>query len=219
MTVRHSEPSLLMSLDDEPYQPSSRLLDLVVKITERVIRMMRNPIAAHPMLSARDGAGPRWYEHPTGDHYHLLRAVCEVLEPKIIWEFGTGTGMSTVAMMCGGGWEIHTVDTIDYSTWINRQSDPIQVHIGDMCDTLLHEAYCGNLYHTDLIFVDGPKDGVTEAKFCELLDTLPFARPPIVIFDDIRLMNMVHVWRAIRHPKMDVTSLGHWSGTGMVEWS
>jgi hypothetical protein len=43
--------------------------------------------------------------------------------------------------------------------------------------------------------------------------------PPIVIFDDIRLMSMVYIRRSIDKPKLDITSFGHWSGTGLVEWT
>jgi hypothetical protein len=32
------------------------------------------------------------------------------------------------------------------------------------------------------------------------------------------MMNMIGIWRGIRHPKLDLTSFGHWSGTGLVEW-
>ena len=69
-----------------------------------------------------------------------------------------------------------------------------------------------------MIFVDGPKDGETEASFLEQLAHLPFRQNPVIVFDDIRLMKMVHLWRGIQHPKMDLTSFGHWSGTGLVDW-
>jgi hypothetical protein len=38
------------------------------------------------------------------------------------------------------------------------------------------------------------------------------------MFDDIRLMNLLSIWRGIQRPKMDITSFGHWSGTGLVDW-
>jgi hypothetical protein len=75
-----------------------------------------------------------------------------------------------------------------------------------------------SLSEADLIFVDGPKDGTTEGVFLSLLEKVPFRRSPIVVFGDIRLMSMVDVWRGIQRPKMDMTSFGHWSGTGLVDW-
>jgi hypothetical protein len=40
----------------------------------------------------------------------------------------------------------------------------------------------------------------------------------ILIFDDIRVWNMLEFWREIRMPKLDLTSFGHFSGTGVVQW-
>jgi hypothetical protein len=37
--------------------------------------------------------------------------------------------------------------------------------------------------------------------------------------DDIRFVNMVDNWNAIASPKLDLTSFGHWSGTGLVDLS
>jgi hypothetical protein len=41
---------------------------------------------------------------------------------------------------------------------------------------------------------------------------------PVLVFDDTRVRNMLHTWRDVRRPKLDLTSFGHWSGTGLVHW-
>ena len=41
---------------------------------------------------------------------------------------------------------------------------------------------------------------------------------PIILVDDIRLPNMLATWRSIPLAKMDITSIGHWSGTGIIDW-
>ena len=38
------------------------------------------------------------------------------------------------------------------------------------------------------------------------------------LFDDIKELNMLGTWRAITRPKLDITSFGHWTGTGLVHW-
>ena len=43
-------------------------------------------------------------------------------------------------------------------------------------------------------------------------------RPPIGVFDDIRQWTMLAIWRAVQRPKLDLTSFGHWSGTGLIDW-
>jgi len=70
----------------------------------------------------------------------------------------------------------------------------------------------------ELIFIDGPKNGRTEQAFLARLAAVPFHRSPIVVFDDIRVINMIDIWRGIARPKMDLTSYGHHTGTGLVDW-
>ncbi|WP_164546837.1 MULTISPECIES: hypothetical protein [unclassified Variovorax] len=41
----------------------------------------------------------------------------------------------------------------------------------------------------------------------------------MIVFDDIRVMHMVDTWRRIARPKMDLSSFGHWSGTGLIDWN
>jgi hypothetical protein len=33
------------------------------------------------------------------------------------------------------------------------------------------------------------------------------------------LWNMLDIWYHLDKPKLDMTSFGHWSGTGLVQWS
>lgn len=46
----------------------------------------------------------------------------------------------------------------------------------------------------------------------------PYANRLADLFDDIRVWNMLAIWRGIRRPKLDLTSFGHWSGTGLVDY-
>jgi len=41
----------------------------------------------------------------------------------------------------------------------------------------------------------------------------------LVVFDDIRQWNMLKIWRDITRPKIDLTSFGHWTGTGIIDWN
>ena len=70
----------------------------------------------------------------------------------------------------------------------------------------------------DLIFVDGPKDGVFEQKFLDNIHRIGLKPGALLLFDDIRVWRMLDIWRRISHPKLDLTGFGHWTGTGLVEW-
>jgi hypothetical protein len=32
-------------------------------------------------------------------------------------------------------------------------------------------------------------------------------------------LNMIELWRNVQKPKLDLTSFGHWSGTGLIDWN
>jgi hypothetical protein len=38
-------------------------------------------------------------------------------------------------------------------------------------------------------------------------------------FGDIRVLDMIENWRRLNRPKLGVTSFGHWSGTGLLDWN
>lgn len=213
---RAAEPSALLSLDDEPWRPSPRLFRLAVGIAGVA------PWIVHHKLMARS-AGIRWFETFPGEHYHLLTALAAILEPRVIWEFGTDTGMSAVALIEGySAARLYTVDLVDWTTrpqaWLTAEDDQVTQIVANMGAPWLFERWGAELAEAELVVVDGPKDGSTEASFLELLAAVPFRRNPIVVFDDIRVANMLYVWRGIRRSKMDLTSFGHFTGTGLVDW-
>jgi hypothetical protein len=74
------------------------------------------------------------------------------------------------------------------------------------------------LTDAQVIFVDGPKDGVFERSLLANLHRIGVKPGTLLILDDIRLWRMLDIWRKIAKPKLDVTSLGHYTGTGLVEW-
>ena len=212
----------MLSLDDEPWKPSERLLDLAISLVTNA------PKTIHPILSISHGGGPRWFEVFPGEHYHLLTTLSRELKARTVWEFGTDTGMGTAALLEGidGTGKVYTVD-IDpihqkNGSWLPvsyLENGQVTQVVSDMKAKTLFEKYAEEIADADLLFVDGPKDGSTEAAFLEQLSAVRFRKNPIVVFDDIRLMNMLAEWRNIRHPKMDFTSFGHWSGTGIVDWN
>ena len=67
------------------------------------------------------------------------------------------------------------------------------------------------------MFLDGPKDGIFEKQLLSRLASAEYFKPKILVLDDIKFMNMIPLWRSIQNPKLDLTSFGHWSGTGLVD--
>ncbi len=219
--VRQTLPSMLLSLDDEPWRPSPRLLDLAASVAMMV------PNIKHPILSGRAGQGPRRFAVFPGEHYHLLTAMCAFLRPATVWEFGTGGGMSTVALLEGLDPQarLYTVDSRDWSataaSWLiehDFNSGRVTQLRCDMTSDVVFANHLENLSQAELISVNCQDLPLSKGDFLTLLERVPFRAGPIVLFDNIRLVDAVSVWRGIQHPKMDMTSFGHWTGTGLVDW-
>ena len=88
----------------------------------------------------------------------------------------------------------------------------------DLSDPAVTAKYRDLLVGADIIFLDAAKDGIMEQRFIDNFRTISFRKKPLFIFDDIRVWNMLKIWRQIPMPKLDLTSFGHWSGTGLVQW-
>lgn len=152
----------------------------------------------------------------------------ETLKASTLIEIGTFTGMGTLALLQAlpSDGRLVTFDLLPWNSFEQTWLAEKDFADGRVSQVLANIAEPGGiapyreLFETaDFIFVDGPKDGVTESRMLDALATLNLKRNAIVFFDDIRVMNMVDIWRRIARPKFDITSLGHWSGSGLIDWN
>ena len=177
-------------------------------------------------IAARMPAGERWPDIWPGEHYKLLAGLVHVLKPAIVIEIGTYQGLSalTLAKRLPAGSTLHTFDIMPYSKipgCVFRESDfdgRIKTVVADLTAAGVFDTHRALFESADLIFVDAAKDGVMEQTFLDRFETVRFRKPPLVVFDDIRVWNMLKIWRGVRRPKLDLTSFGHWSGTGIIDW-
>jgi predicted O-methyltransferase YrrM len=221
LAARHKELSIIASPDDDPGRPNERLIDLALKAASRA----RSIDFAD--LDSRTSDEPRWYRLWPGDHYRLLAGLMAELQAKTVIEIGTFTGMGTLALAHAlpPGGRIVTFDVVPWQNWRKtwlRADDfadgRIAQVIGDIATPGSIEPYRDIFSKADFVFVDGPKDGTTERGFMDALSSIQFRNNPIMLFDDIRLINMLEIWRKLDRPKFDITSFGHWSGSGLVDW-
>jgi predicted O-methyltransferase YrrM len=162
-----------------------------------------------------------------GEHYRLLAALVKLLQPKRVIEIGTFRGLSALALkkFLPSAGKITTFDVVPWDSFPNTclrpedfEDDRLRQQIGDLSDPAVFEVDRSLIQEAELLFVDGPKDGVFERKLLEHLETVDFHKPLLVVMDDIRFWNMLAIWQDIARPKLDLTSFGHWSGTGLVDW-
>jgi predicted O-methyltransferase YrrM len=222
--VRHAEYSMVFSVDTPSSLYSDRLFDVSIagiqaarsqdlsSITQRLKGRFRFP----------DNTVETW----PGEHYKLLAGLVHVLKPRLIIEIGTAEGMSALALKKNlpSQGRVITFDIIPWMTYPNKclhstdfEDGRLEQRIDDLGDLITMERHREVLERAELIFIDAAKDGKLEQRLVENLQVLDFRQPPVVIFDDIRVWNMLAIWQQLRWPKMDLTSFGHWSGTGICE--
>lgn len=213
---------MLYSADDDPARADDALLDLALASANAA----RHANMDH--VVERMKGGPYYPNIWPGEHYKLLAGILQHLKPKLVLEVGTYTGMSALAMLpyLPGGGRIVTFDIIPWNQiagTLLKESDfkdgRLKQVIADLSDLPSLKTNLELLLEADFLFVDGPKDGRFENRFLQLLSEVALKPSLIIAFDDIRLWNMLSTWRSITSPKLDFTSFGHWSGTGLVHWT
>jgi predicted O-methyltransferase YrrM len=221
--VRHAEYSMLFSGDDEPYRPTDRLLDVALSAVQHARKVDVSSLAS------RVPSGIRYAEVWPGEHYKLLGGLVKALNAKNIVEIGTATGLSALTLLLElpAGGKVTTFDVVRWPDYVDgtvltekdfADGRLVQV-IDDLQQQSVVERHRELLESADFIFIDAAKDGVMEQKFIDNLKPLRFKNAPIVMFDDIRVWNMLAIWRKLDRRKLDLTSFGHWSGTGLVDWT
>lgn len=156
-----------------------------------------------------------------GEHYRLLAGFASAMKPALAIEIGTWQG-AAAAVLAEKSSRVVTFDVVPLDQIPGAIVDLFQRHpnvtqvISDLMLEANRGAYAELFQDADLVFVDGPKDGVFEpAVVPKILEMMRSGS--IMILDDIRFACMQELWRlGINYPRIDIGSFGHSSGTGVV---
>jgi predicted O-methyltransferase YrrM len=212
---------MVYSTDDDT-APSSRLIALALEAIDRARGVSLRDLDARQPGSI--GLAEVW----PGEHYRLLAGLVGALEARRVVEIGSGTGLSALTMLSAmpADARLTTFDIVpwrEYPDGMLRDEDfadgRLEQVIADLTRPELAASHEETLARAQFIFVDAAKDGEQEHHFLGLLDRVRFDDPPVVMFDDIRVWNMLAIWRGVTRPKLDLTSFGHWSGTGLIDYA
>lgn len=215
----NSFPSAIQAWDHSGPAPR-RLIELTMAATNAALNEINlDDIAVRPTV-------PDYFTIWPGEHYKLMAGFVKVLQPKVLIEIGTDTGLSSLAMKKYLPPDGKLV-TFDLRPWrevpehdlveADFADGRLEQRIADLADPDVFEENRSLLQRAQLFFIDGPKNLTFETALMKHLRTIQFDQPPILIFDDTRLTSMLKFWYELPMPKLDLTGLGHWSGTGMIE--
>jgi hypothetical protein len=139
----------------------------------------------------------------------------------LIVEIGTGDGLGTLSFLEGCSTSsVVTYDLASLSLFTDAVLDESiggwEQRIGDLsnADFFAHESAI--LEEAEIILLDGPKFGRFERLLLPKLLGLSTGNRHFLLIDDIRLLNMTRLWAEIQGDKYDISSFGHFSGTGLV---
>lgn len=206
------------------YAPTNNLppSDWLIDIAINSIRYAHGNLVHIPFPENPESA---FFNIYPGEHYRLLKGIVNYLNPSLVVEIGTASGMGCVAISQGmeNGY-IHTYDICPWDSFdshlkISQVNTKIFQHVVDLSTSNNFELQRTIFEDADIIFSDASKDGNFEYVFLNLLSKLEPKKNTLLIIDDIKFVNMIDLWASIKSPKLDLTSLGHWSGTGLVDIS
>jgi predicted O-methyltransferase YrrM len=220
VNARHSEWSVISSADDLVPEPTDVLLGLLLEASNEARRISLEVEARRAASTQQAVLLRQW----PGEHYRLLAGLVRVLAARKIVEIGTASGMSALALLSTAPDDalLTTYDLLDWRSFpdtVLNEADfgpRLQQRLADLSQLDTFDKEREILRSADLIFIDGPKDGKFESVATRSLIKVLAGRTAILVYDDIRVMNMVQFWRELPLPKLDATSLGHWSGTGLA---
>lgn len=161
-----------------------------------------------------------------GEHYRLLAAMCRVENFENIVEIGTGSGIACKIFLEHSNAQINTVDIVPWNqnnshlTKSEFNNPRLNQIIQDFSEEKSFQEYKKTFVNSDLLFLDAGKDGVFEKSFLQKISNCEFDKKfRLLMIDDIKYFTMQPIWEKIKSPKIDFSSFGHWSGTGIVDIS
>lgn len=154
------------------------------------------------------------YLKNVNEHYRLLVYISYLYENEQLLDVGTAQGHSCLSLSQNKNNKIITYDIepkthVDFINYHNIEIKTLDINKED-ADIINSSKF--------ISFDIDPHDGEQELNFYKKLIDINYKG--IIICDDINLNDgMKNFWNKIYHEKYDITEIGHWSGTGLVNFS
>jgi len=164
-----------------------------------------------------------FFQEPGQQHYKLLSYLSTLFNNTHIIDIGTHKGASSTALSYN---KSNTIFTFDIENRIiddgfSPKSNPnIVFNYVNIFEHSVREEWKDRILSCPLIFLDiDPHDGVLEYEFYLFLKENNFQG--LLVLDDIWYFEGMrnNFWYKIpKEDKLDITNLGHWSGSGIVQF-
>tara|TARA_B100001250_G_scaffold284290_1_gene246373 strand:+ start:389 stop:976 length:588 start_codon:yes stop_codon:yes gene_type:complete len=184
------------------------------KVTKKTIEIDKNVVrdldVSH--LSSQSINENDWLSAGQSE-YRLYAWLSTQFDKSIILDVGTRTGGSALALSYNENNKVISYDLQEQGASVNIKKENIEFKIKDFRDDDL------NLDHVSIIMIDvDPHDGIQEVEMMEYLYDKGWKG--LLLLDDIgpNWPEVEEMWEGITYDKLDVTEIGHMSGTGLVNF-
>ena len=145
------------------------------------------------------------------EHYQLIAYLSTQFQNSILIDVGTNLGYSALALSFNETNRVISYDVVECKQLsFSEKLDRIEYRIGDVLKDL-------RIFDAPLIMLDTNHDGIFEQRFYHHLRENEYRG--LLFLDDIHLNRaMRNFWHSIAETKEDITDLGHWSGSGLVDF-
>lgn len=145
------------------------------------------------------------------EHYRLLTYISGLYDDKILIDVGTYKGCSANALATNENNIVYTFNLLDQVRLYNKPKN-----INFILDNIINYKYVEIITNSPFIILDTDHTGKFELEFYKYLKELNYSG--LLLLDDIFLnKEMTTFWNNLEHRKYDITHIGHWSGTGLVD--
>lgn len=184
-------------------------------LTKKTIRIDKDAVRALDVSALEEQSiNPNDWLTAGQSEYRLYAWLSSQFENTTILDVGTRTGGSALALSYNDKNQVISYDLVEQGASSSIKKENITFKIQDFRedDTLDWD-------NISIIMIDvDPHDGVQEVEMMEFLKEKGWKG--IMLLDDIGpgWPEVQDMWDAIEEPKIDVTPVGHMSGTGLVNF-
>ena len=190
------------------------------------MNITRDVVIAYPFENAVAGSvttfpidADEFYGAPGQQHYRLLSYLASQMNGQTILDIGTHKGSSALALSVN---PTNTIYSFDIQRKVPLRDLPnVSFELANLWDPTVRNYWKSTILGSALIVLDiDPHDGDMEYEFYSWLKTEGFKG--ILLCDDIWYFKGMrdNFWFKIpTADKVDITALGHWSGTGIIAFA
>jgi len=184
-------------------------------LTKKTIRIDKDAVRALDVSALEEQSiNPNDWLTAGQSEYRLYAWLSSQFENTTILDVGTRTGGSALALSYNDKNQVISYDLVEQGASSAIKKENITFKIQDF-----REDETLDWDNISIIMIDvDPHDGVQEVEMMEFLNEKGWKG--IMLLDDIGPCwpEVQDMWDAIEEPKIDVTPVGHMSGTGLVNF-